>query len=99
MHEEKSIARCEDLITASSSSSDADDHESLGVDLEQASEAHASTHNVGSSSAMPQRRGDPFTTGSIYPQVRDTMKGRPFNVSLFCFHNDMFNNCFKNNII
>jgi hypothetical protein len=114
MHGEKSIARCEDLITASSSSSDADDHESLGVDLEQASEAHASIHNVGSScampqcrggslyngssSVMPQCRGGPFTTRSIYPQVRDPMIGQPFNASLFCFHND-FNNCFKNNII
>ena len=78
MHGEKSIARCKDLITASSSSSDADDHESLGVDLEQASEAHASTHNVGSSSAMPQHRG-----GSLYNEIHLPASTRPNDRTTF----------------
>jgi hypothetical protein len=44
----------EDMITTSSSNSDTDDHDSLGADQEQAPEAHPSTYDVGSSSAMPQ---------------------------------------------
>jgi hypothetical protein len=39
------------MIDAGSSSSDADDHESLGANQEQ---AHASTHDTGSLNAMPQ---------------------------------------------
>ena len=54
---EKSNARHEDKITASSSSSDANDHESLGANKKQELEAHASTHDAGLSSAMLQRRG------------------------------------------
>jgi len=37
-------------------------------------------------------RGGPFTAGSIHPQVRGLVEGQPFDVSLLCFHNDMFNN-------
>jgi hypothetical protein len=47
---------CEDKIIVSSYSGDADDHDSLGTDQEQAPEAHASTYDAGSSSAMPQHR-------------------------------------------
>jgi hypothetical protein len=43
MHRGKSIARCEHKISASSSSSDNDIHESLGANQE---EAHASTHDA-----------------------------------------------------
>jgi hypothetical protein len=89
MSRKKFIAGRENKIAASSSSNDADDHESLGADQEQ---AQAFTYDVGSSSTMSQRRGGPFIAGSIYSQVRDLMEGRPSNVSLFCFRNDMFNN-------
>jgi hypothetical protein len=50
MHKEKSIARCEHMIVASSSSSDEDNNLSLDADQE---EAHASTHDVASSSVIP----------------------------------------------
>jgi hypothetical protein len=66
----KSITRWEDRIAASSSSSDADNHESLGTEQEQSLEAHISTHDEGLSSAMPQHQGGLFTAESIYPQVR-----------------------------
>jgi hypothetical protein len=56
----KSITRWEDIIAASSSRSDVDDHESLGADQEQALEAHTSTHDEGLSSVMPQHQGDLF---------------------------------------
>lgn len=49
--------RCDDKITASSPSSDSEDHEFLGADDERALEAHTSTHDVGSASEMPQGRG------------------------------------------
>jgi hypothetical protein len=49
MHREKSTALCEHMIAASSSSSD-DDNVSLDADQE---EAHASTHDVASSSVVP----------------------------------------------
>jgi hypothetical protein len=39
--------------------------------------------------------GCPFTTWSIYLQVRGLVEGWTFNISLFCFHNDMFNNFWK----
>jgi hypothetical protein len=63
------------MISASSFSSDADDHDSLGADQEQVFEVQASTHEAGSSSAMPQHQGSPFTTGSIYPQAQDLVEG------------------------
>jgi hypothetical protein len=50
MHREKSTARCEHMIAASSSSSDDDNNVSLDADQE---EAHASTHDVASSSVVP----------------------------------------------
>jgi len=82
MHREKSIA-CHDHMIAASSSSCDDDNVSLGVDQE---EAFALTHDAASSSAIPQRKRQySFTAGSIHLQVRDTLKGRTFNVSLFCF--------------
>ena len=40
----------------------------------------------------------PFTTGFIHLQVWGVVEERPFNVNLFCFHNDMFNNFLTNNI-
>jgi hypothetical protein len=42
------------MIVVSSYNSDANNHKSLGVDQEQAFEAHASTYNAGLSSVMPQ---------------------------------------------
>jgi hypothetical protein len=42
------------MIFASSFSSDADDHDSLGVDQEQVLDVQTSTHEAGSSSVMPQ---------------------------------------------
>jgi hypothetical protein len=85
----KFIGRCKDMIIASSSNSDADNHDSLGAYQEQ---AWASTNNASSSSTMPQHRGGPFTARFIYPQIQDLVEGQPFNVSLFFFYNDMFNN-------
>jgi hypothetical protein len=43
------------MIVASSFNSDVDVHESLGTDQELVFEAQTSTHDAGSSSAMPQR--------------------------------------------
>jgi hypothetical protein len=34
-------------------------------------------------------KGDPFTAGSIYPEVPDLVEEWPFNVSLFSYHIDM----------
>jgi hypothetical protein len=64
MPREKSIARLTNRITTSSSSSASNDHESLGADQEQAPETHASTHNAGSSSAMPPHQG-----GSLHNKI------------------------------
>jgi hypothetical protein len=50
----KAIAHREDMIVVSSYNNDANNHKSLGVDQEQAFEAHASTYNAGLSSVMPQ---------------------------------------------
>jgi hypothetical protein len=67
MSREKSIAYREDKITASSSSNDTDNHESLDTNQKQVPEAQISTHDADLSSAMPQRWGevpsqqDPFT--------------------------------------
>jgi len=92
---EKSIARHKNMITPSSSSSDADDYESLGVDQE---------HTWGTYTDLRCRlvecdattlRWGPFTTRFIYLQVWGLVKWRPFNVSLFSFHNDMFNHFWK----
>jgi hypothetical protein len=57
MHRGKSIAHCKQRITTSSSSND-DDNMSLGADQEKTPEAHASTHNATSSSAVFECRGD-----------------------------------------
>jgi hypothetical protein len=62
----KSIARHEQEITASSFGSDNDNHELLNADQEEAPEAHTSTHDVASSSGMPQYRRGTFTVGSIH---------------------------------
>jgi hypothetical protein len=51
----KSIARREDMIATSSSSSGANDHESLGANQEQTPKARAFTYDMGSLSAMLQR--------------------------------------------
>ena len=75
MSKAKSIACRKDMIVVGSSSSDANDHESLGAGQEQTFEAHASTHDAASSTAMPQHRGgDPFTGGSFHPQIQDAME-------------------------
>jgi hypothetical protein len=55
MSREKSIAYREDKITASSSSNDTDNHESLDTNQKQVPEAQISTHDADLSSAMPQR--------------------------------------------
>jgi len=57
MHKEKSIERREHMITTSFSSSDDDNNVSLIIDQEKAPDAHVLTHDIVSSSAMPQRRG------------------------------------------
>jgi hypothetical protein len=75
MSRRKSIACRENKIAASSSSSDADDHESLGADQEQ---AHAFTYDVGSSSAMPQRRG-----GSLHNRIHLLASTRPSGRTTF----------------
>jgi hypothetical protein len=49
----KPIASHEDRITIKSSSNDNDNQKSLGAGQKEAPEAHASTHDVVSSSAMP----------------------------------------------
>jgi len=79
MSRRKSIACRENKIAASSSSSDADNHKSLGADQEQAPKAHAFTYDVGSSSAMPQRRGGSlhskiYLLASTRPSVRRTFQ-------------------------
>jgi hypothetical protein len=65
----KSIARHTDRITAIRTSSDSNDHKSLGVDQEHSPETQPSTHNIGSSSALPRHREGSFTMKSIYPKV------------------------------
>jgi hypothetical protein len=57
MSQGKSIARYNDMIAASSSRSDVDNHESLGVNQEQ---AHPSTHDVESSRGV-HSQWNPFT--------------------------------------
>jgi hypothetical protein len=82
MHEEKSTVCYEHMIVASSSSNN-DDNMSLGANQE---EVPTSTHDVASSSVIPQRRGGvPSRGGSIHLQIRGPLKGQSFNVSLFCF--------------
>jgi hypothetical protein len=75
MSKGKFIARHNDKITASSSSNDATDHESLGADQEQTPKSHALTHDSGSSNVMLQHQGGPFTMISIYSQVRGLVEG------------------------
>jgi phage gpG-like protein len=58
----KSIACREDKITSNSSSSDADNHELLGANQEQ-----ASTHNTGSLSAMLQHQEGSLHSGIHLP--------------------------------
>jgi hypothetical protein len=48
----KSIARCTDMIAASSSNNAFDDHESLGIDQDPTPETHATTLNASSSSVQ-----------------------------------------------
>jgi len=48
----KSIARHTDRITVIRTSSDSNDHKSLGADQEHSPETQPSTHNIGSSSAI-----------------------------------------------
>jgi len=68
MHRGKSIAHREHRITASSSSSDDNNNVSLGADQKEAPEAHASTHNVVSSTAMPQRKAGSFHNRMYSPK-------------------------------
>jgi hypothetical protein len=76
MSKAKSIACRKDMIAVGSSSSDANDHKSLGAGQEQTIEAHASTHDAGLSSVMPQRQGGPFTVGSIFLHESTRPSGR-----------------------
>ena len=72
------------MVAASSSSSE--DDISLGASQEEAPTPPAPSNDAASSSATSQRRGGrAFTTESIYPQVRGTVEGGPFNVSLLRF--------------
>jgi hypothetical protein len=52
MPKRKSIAHREDAIAANPSSSDIDDHKSLGTDQEQALKVQALTHDAGLSRVM-----------------------------------------------
>ena len=52
----KSIARHTDMITVIRTSSDSNDHKSLGADQEHSPETQPSTHNIGSSSAISRHR-------------------------------------------
>jgi len=54
MLRKKFSARREDIITASSSRSDANDYELLGANQEHVPEAQTSTHDLGSLSVIPQ---------------------------------------------
>ena len=63
MSKAKSIACRKDMIAVGSSSSNANDHESLGADQEHSFEAHALTHDAGLSSAMPQHQGGSIHSG------------------------------------
>jgi hypothetical protein len=67
MPREKSIARREDRIAASSSSSDADDHKSVGTDQEQVPEAQASSYDASSSNVMVQSQGGSYIVGLMHP--------------------------------
>jgi hypothetical protein len=77
-------------VAASSSSSE--DDISLGASQEEAPTPLAPSTDDASSSGTSQRRGGvptqrlrAFAAESIYPQVRGTVEGRPFNVSLLRF--------------
>jgi len=52
----KSITRHMDMITAIRTSSDSNNHKSLGADQEHSPETQPSTHQTGSSSAIPRHR-------------------------------------------
>jgi len=65
MPRKKFIARREDKLTTSSSISNAEDHESLGVNQEHPPEAQASTQDASLLGGMQQHRGPLFTVGSI----------------------------------
>jgi hypothetical protein len=54
MPRERSIARHDDMISAKFSTRDANDHNSLGSDQKQTSEAYASSYDGGSLSAIRQ---------------------------------------------
>jgi hypothetical protein len=61
---EKSIAHRMNKISASSSSSDSNDHVLLSTDQEQTPETQASTPNATSSSVMP-----PLQKGSFHSRI------------------------------
>jgi len=67
MPRKTSIVPHEDKIVASSSSSDTDDHDSLGTDQEQAPKGHPSTYDARSSSAMLQCWGGSHHNGIHLP--------------------------------
>jgi hypothetical protein len=73
--------------TVAASSSSSDDDISLGASQEEAPTPPTPSTDAASSSATSQRiGGGAFAAESIYPQVRGTVEGRPFNVSLLMFY-------------
>jgi len=85
MHRMKTRAGRSRTVAASSSSSD--DDISLGASQEEAPTPPTPSTDAASSSATSQRiGGGAFAAESIYPQVRGTVEGRPFNVSLLRFY-------------
>jgi hypothetical protein len=84
----KSIARHEDMIATSSSSSGANDHESLGANQEQSPKARAFTYNMGSLSAMLQRRG-----GSLHNMIHLLASTRPNGMTTFQYKFVLLSQC------
>jgi len=80
MHRRKSIAHHKHMIAASSSNSDDDNNVLLGADQEEAPETRASTHATAFLGGVRNVKAV-----SLHPQVRGTLEGRLFNISLFCF--------------
>jgi hypothetical protein len=72
MPREKSIARREDRIAASSSSNDADGHKSVGTDQEQVHEAQASSYDASSSNVMVQSQWGVLHSGIDAPILFDS---------------------------
>jgi len=81
----KTRAGCSRTVAANSSSSD--DDISLGASQEEAPTPPAPSTRccLFQRYFTAQRRGA-FEAESIYPQVRGTLEGRPFNVSLLRFY-------------